>query len=295
MTDARLYQLHTEAVKELESGPKYNWVLHFACDAQDLKKLEITDARAEAAKWRSETCPRDLYFTHAQFYTDGVKHIIAELTKKPTSNRALYSLINQDDIRDSGDDPIPSFMSLQCQINGDVLYCACYFRAIEVSKFLKINLEEIRQTLVEIFDGVPNFKKVDLTIFAFRAYNDSDRLPLRRPELEVLYDDELQALLISSEPNHLKKLSSMLRELHGAVTTASAEKLKTLKRILSNDNLKIQIGSKKALFIDQLDAAIEETIKLIELRKRGSHGTAVDMATQAYQRAIEELCASLDA
>lgn len=295
MTDDRLYQLHGGAVKELESGPKYNWVLHFACDAKDLKTLEITDAREEAAKWRSEICPRELYFTHAQFYTDGVKYIITELIKKPTSNRALYSLINQGDIRNSGDDPIPSFMTLQCQIDQDVLYCTCYFRALEVSKFLKINLEEIRQTLVEIYDGVPRFTKVDLTIFAFRAYNDHGRLPLRRPKIETLYDDELQALLINSVPNPIHTLSGMLRELHGAVTTVSAEKLKTLKRILSNDNLKIPMGSKKPLFIDQLDAAIAATTTLSDLRKKGSHGAAIDTTTQAYQKAIEALCSNLDA
>ncbi len=289
MTDNRLYALHTNAAKELETGPKFNWTLQFECDAQDLRKLVMTDVREEAEGWRSEAVPTDFYFTHAQFYTDGVKHIIKELIDKPTSNRALYSLISQDHIRDKGVNPIPSFMVLQCQIDNDVLYCTCYFRALEVSQFLKINLEEIRQTLVEIHIGVPRFSKVHLTIFAFRAYIEKNRLPLRRPKLETLHDDELLALLLDASA--IRALDSMLQELSKAVTTVSAEKLESLKRILSYDKpyIKIPEKLKKPLFNEKLLSAIAATKTLAELRQKGSHGDAVDVATKTYQATIEML------
>ena len=293
MTDNRLYELHTSAAKELETGPKFNWTLQFECDAQDLSKLEMTDVRAEAEGWRSEDVPADFYFTHAQFYTDGVKHIIKELKDKPTSNRALYSLISQDHIRAKGDNPIPSFMVLQCQIDNDVLYCTCYFRALEVSQFLKINLEEIRQTLVEIHIGVPRFTKVHLTVFAFRAYIEKNRLPLRRPKLETLHDEELLVLLMDTTA--VRDLDSMLRELREAVTTVSATKLESLKRILSYDKPQIIIPKelKKPLFKEKLVAAIAATTALAELRQKGSHGAAVDIATQTYRTTIDALCDEL--
>jgi len=297
MPENRLYQLHADAVKTLELGPQFNWKLSFECAAEDLCKLEMTDVRADAEAWRSEAVPADFYFTHAQFYTDGVKHIINELKDKPTSNRALYSLIAQDHIRATGDNPIPSFLVLQCQIDNDVLYCTCYFRALEVSRFFKINLEEIRQTLVEIHIGVPRFSKVHLTIFAFRAYTDKNRSSLRRPKLETLHDDELLALLIDTADNPVRTLDSMLRELREAVTAVSAEKLESLKRILSYNRPQIKIPKelKKPLFIDKLEAAIAATTALAELRRKGSHGGAVDAATQTYQMALDALCAELNA
>jgi hypothetical protein len=85
----------------------------------------------------------------------------------------------------------------------------------------------------------------------------------------------------------------MLKELHGALTSVSPEKLRSLKRILTNTNVKIDIGVKKALFISQLDGAIAATTNLAELRKRASHGTAVEAANKDYQYAIDALCATL--
>lgn len=296
MSDDRLYQLHAEATKDFVSGPKFNWVLQFDCAAQDLRNLEITDVREDAAGWRSQVPPKNFYFTHAQFYTDGVQHIINELSIKPTSNRALYSLISQEHIRKKGDTPIPSFMTLQCQIDNEVLYCTCYFRALEISTFLKINLEEIRQTLVEIYDGVPRFSKVSLTIFAFHAYIDRTRSPLKRPQLESLYELELVSLLTEAAPTPVRSLDRILRELRNAGTVVSAEKLIDLKRILSTNlpGIKIHPELTKVLFIEQLGVAIEAATTLGELRCKESRGSAVTAATTAYQNAIDSMLNTLN-
>lgn len=296
MTDDRLYKLHAQAEKSLESGPQFNWSLPFECAAQDLSNLMMPDVQKVAAGWRSEDVPEGFYFTHAQYYKDGIQHIIGELNRKPTSNRALYSLISQDHIEESGDDPIPSFMTLQCQIADSVLYCTCYFRALEVSNFLKINLEEIRQTLVEIHAGAPRFSQIKLTIFAFRAYLDKTHSSLLKPKLEILHDDELLALLIDTSGDPVRELAKMLRELHGAVTAVSAEKLISLKRILAYEKPQIKIpeGVKKPLFLENLNNAIEKTLALGKIRKKGSHGTAIEDATKAYQHAIDKLCNSIE-
>lgn len=294
MSDDRLYELHSRAVKEFEAGPKFNWTLSFGCDAHDLPLLELTDVSETAEGWRSVVPPANFYFTHAQYYTDGIRHIIKELREKPTSNRALYSLIAQADIRTSGDKPIPSFMVMQCQISDDTLYCTCYFRALEVSRFLKINLEEIRQTLVEIHEGVPNFSRICLTVFAFRAYVDENRSPLRRPQLETMHDDELLVVLMDAASNPVRRLAEMLKDQREAVTAVAAEKLLTLKRILSNSSIPLSPTLKKPLLIDLLETAIRKANALSDLRSRGSHGAAVDAVTKAYQEAIDALVKQLD-
>ena len=84
----------------------------------------------------------ELHINHGSYIGDGLEHIIDELKNKPSSNRALFSLISQKDISKSGDNPIPSFMIFQTCIDDNILYCSVYFRALEVSTFLRINTEE---------------------------------------------------------------------------------------------------------------------------------------------------------
>lgn len=295
MSDNRLCELHADAAKKVEElGPQFNWVLKFECAAQELRNLEISNVRAAAEGWRSETPPPDYYFSHAQYYKDGVAHIINELTKKPTSNRALYSLISQDDIRDSHDGPIPSFMILQCQLDNEALYCTAYFRALEVSNFLKINLEEIRQTLVEIYEGCPRFSTVKWTIFAFHAYVDHTRSTLRRPRLESL--DTVDLIELLAQPNALRELDAMLKELHEAITIVP-EKLENLRKVLEKKRQGIAVHEKLGdrLLINQLDIAIDAAKSLRQLRCQDSRGDAVVLATNRYQQAISEMRRHLDA
>lgn len=294
--DNRLYELHHKAIEELTTGPQFNWTLEFECIARDLQNLAMTDVTSEAQGWRSRERPPDYYFTHAEYYKDGINHIIRELTEKPTSNRALYSLINQDQISSSGDKPIPSFMSLQCQLDGDVLYCTCYFRALEVSKFLKINLEEIRLTLIEICTSLPTISTIHLTIFAFRAYIDQDRSPLKRPKIEAMHDDEIAMILtgVTGTESATRVLDSMLRELRGAVTVVSTKKLETLKRIVSKYGQAIPNTLRTPLFKQHITACIGAATNLSKLRERGSHGNRIDEAIKDYQAAIDNLIKDLD-
>jgi thymidylate synthase len=97
-----------------------------------------------AKDYQNPVKPPSLYINHGEYITsDGIVHIINELKLKQTSNRALLSLINQEDIIGSGDNPIPSFMVLQFSLEGEELYVTTYFRALEVANFLNVNLEEI--------------------------------------------------------------------------------------------------------------------------------------------------------
>lgn len=296
MTAKTLYELHAACVKNIKDAPQFNWTVKFDCESRELRDLVMPDVEDEASIWRSESVPADFYFTHAEHYGDGVKHIIQELTDKPTSNRALYSLICQNKISNSGDRPIPSFMTLQCQISDETLYCTCYFRALEVSRFFKINLEEIRQTLVEISDAVPGFSKISLTIFAFRAYVDMDRAPLKRPRLEVMPEYQLVASVLDAATQPVKNLDRMLKELREAVTAVSPAKLISLRSILSMTAPGIVIPKqlKDKLFLEELDLAIEATRRLEQLRRKQSHGVQVEDATKSYQSAIDRARARLN-
>lgn len=286
-----LYKFHAKCLQDFDGGPKYNWMTTFECQMGDLRDMTMEDVREEAALWRSQEVPPNFYFTHGQYFRDGVKHIIQELTEKPTSHRALYSLIAQKDISNSGDSPIPSFLTFQCQIVDGVLYCTAHFRALEISRFFQINLEEIRQTIVEISNNVPAFTKVNLTIFAFRAYVDKKRGSLKRPSLEVMPEWLLLTDLVEEAPDAIRNLDTMLKELKEAVTAVSPTKLMSLKGILTINRPGVSIRKefRDKLFLEKLTVAIEAATRLEQLRRKQSHGEAVETATKHYQSSIEGL------
>ena len=294
-----LYVLHDKAKLDLADGPKFNWSLDFECAAAELDDMEIADVKDTAVMWRADTPPPQLYFTHKQYYKNGVQHIVDELKSKPTSNRALYSLISQDQINDSGDGPLPSFLILQCQLDDGSLYCTCYFRALEVYTFLRVNLEEIRQTLSETCHALGTVKSIRLKIFAFHAYIDQGRLPLQKPEIETLLDDEIQIMLMAGASNPIKRLDKLLLELRNATTIVSSGKLVSLKRIIERDapNAKLHdsLIPLRYLLRDQLGTAIAAATKLLEIRKRASRGPAAEAVLQEYQESLEKLRNTLDA
>ena len=101
---------------------------------------------------------------------DGYQHVINELSSKPTSRRALISLINTQDIVGSGNKSIPSYILSQYQIKNNYLIVTNYFRALEVDNFLYCNLAEAYIIIKKIVESIPDIKKVFLTFHIFEAY-----------------------------------------------------------------------------------------------------------------------------
>ena len=292
MDDNALYQLHQRAIESLRvSGSCFNWHIDFECEAKDLPILRMEDVAKTAEEWRAEQATPSMYFTHRQYYKDGPQHIIDELKFKSTSHRALYSLLAQSDISGSKDTPIPSFLTFQCSIeNGNTLYCTATFRALEVTKFLRINLEEIRQNLHEITSAIPVISKIHLHVFAFHAYCDSTATSLRRPDIELLGDDELLLIMQDGDVNELDRL---LGGLQGSTTVVSSTKLEALNRMLSKDPSKTRLSpefdQKRRLLIDRLDAAIQASKSLATLRQGASRGSSSENAIQLYQSQVKDL------
>lgn len=145
-----------------------------------------------ACEWQSDTKPEHLFINHGEYINkdgDGKRHIIDELVRKRDTNRAIISLINMKNIIGSGDNPIPSFMILQMGFNEydySNLIITAYFRAIEVTKFLPINLTEISFYIKEAKAKFSEIKTFDLTIHSFKAYARKHFNCLRKSTLDVL-------------------------------------------------------------------------------------------------------------
>lgn len=165
---------------------KFNYCLAVSVPAIALVKFPLRDKTELARQWQLPEPPSNFHFNHGMYIGDGVEHITNELQSKPSSNRALYSLLHQNNISKSGDKPIPSFMIMQCGIENRTLYCTVYFRALEVSTFLRINIEEIRLTLCHILEKNIDIDTIKLTIFAFKAYNKREQSTLQRSRLDMM-------------------------------------------------------------------------------------------------------------
>lgn len=248
-----------------------NFIFSAEITARSLRKDGIASVTEKAEQWRNKIKPDDLVINHGSYMQDGLDHIIEELIRKPSSNRALYSLINQKDISGSGDNAIPSFMIFQCAIDPstNILYCTSYFRALEVCNFLPINLEEMRLNICNILERQNIITKIRFCIFAFCAYYKPNQLPLERCELDKhdsLYIDDLY------KKGKWLEIVRLLEEKAQETTVIEVKGLETMKAWLRPDRNELL---PKGLIIDvirnDIDAAISAAERLRSLRHSDSH------------------------
>jgi hypothetical protein len=246
----------------------------------------LTDVTDQAEMWANEECPKELHINHGSYIKDGMKHIIEELNSKPSSNRALFSLINQSDISGSGDNPIPSFMIFQTCIESDTLYCTSYFRALEVSTFLRINIEEIRLKILEIYNGLANFNKIRLVVFAFRGYHYPAICTLKKAKIDLMSSIEIC--------NHLRENPYAFWELFEEKAKDSSvidlRSLRDIKESLgyNKDNLE-KLGLNFNLVTNLISKSIEKGEALKKRRIKHSHHESIDQAKNDFTECLNSL------
>ena len=195
-----------------EGNSEFNTCMAYEFEIAVATNCELSDVTEDAKMWAAKECPPELYINHGTYIKDGMDYIVKELKRKPSSNRALFSLMSQDDISNSEDDPIPSFMIFQTCIKSNTLYCTSYFRALEVSTFLRINIEEIRLKIAEIYQKLPRFNKVKLVIFAFSAYHQSAISPLKKAKIDLMTSIDIYQLLQTTPCNFYELLDEKAKD-----------------------------------------------------------------------------------
>ena len=173
---SRLYNVHLLVISKYDD---------FVVDVEQnfglKEELETLDNKysytALAEMWDAPKPDEDvLYFNHGMYfstetYTNGIDYVIQELSRKQTSSRALLSTINSKDIVDvPSDSLLPSLMSIQFgfDLNRKTLYITMNLRALEVSRFLKINICEALFLAKQIKTKL-NFDSIQVAIEAFRV------------------------------------------------------------------------------------------------------------------------------
>lgn len=269
---------------------KLNFCLPIKIATTHLNKPHFPDMVHIANDYHQKIKPDRLYVSHGAYYNgpEGINYIIEELNNKSDGNRAVLSLINQADIVGSGDNPIPSFMIMQfSRENQNELYVTTYFRALEVSNFLKINLEEFRLILNLIMKEIMELDYIYLTIFSFRAYINDRLNPFIRPEIETMSDAELLKVMEKSP----KQLSNLLRQMDVDSSYLENNALKTIFTILGNPKLNEDINPmfKTKYFLNCVETCIKHSEELIGVRKRTSHNERISKLNETYLESLRKL------
>jgi len=188
---ASLAELASSAAAQCEKGAVTNLVLRGRFPYEEAESDFVMTFDGLAEDWQRPTTPDDLFFSHGSYihkYGDGREFLVEELKRKRDSNRACLSLINMEDLIESGDQPIPSFLVLQFGFTEEmpgVILVTAYFRALEVSQFLPINLAEMCQVVRYLKDHLPDIVEFELIVVAFRAHSIPDFHCLRKPSLDT--------------------------------------------------------------------------------------------------------------
>lgn len=293
---SRLEEIAAAALDEVSTAggngiPDFRIQARFSTNL--LSEEGLLDVEDKARDWQAVIPSNRLFFSHGQFIgADGISNVAEELKKKSDSNRALVSLICQKDIVGSQDKPIPSFMLLQCALEGSALRAAVYYRALEISAFFRINLEEIRLMLKSILDLGVRFEEVALTVLAFRAYIAKGMVPLERADFDMLNTLSLMSML-SETP---RQLPNLLRDKSRHTTVVETEMLKEFARILDHPCAVKWAPSVKVTpaLKSRVKSAIEASEALQKTRMRSSHDSAVAQATLKMKEALERLASEAE-
>ncbi len=237
----------------------------------------------KAKQWQSREVPPNLHMNHGKFINlkgDGVDHIIEELKRKGDSNRALYSLIDMKTIVGSGDLPIPGFLVLQFGKLNDSLYCTAYFRALEVSRFLPINVTEMCLVMRKIRENFPDLKKGFLCIHAFRAYRKEDFDCLEKSPLDQVTRGSIGPCLLDKSQKDVVKswLVSKMQE-STVIETAGLEEICNFLKGSRDVTRPIYSDT----FLSELERAKNSLIELRSLRKRSSYSKEIQQVTEQFR------------
>lgn len=269
---------------------------------RELKTLDNDYSYNELAEmWEnSQVNTEVLYFNHGQYYPEGIEGVLKELERNRTSSRAVMVTVNSNDIsrmtKTAPDALLPSMMSIQVGFNKDrtTLYVTMTLRALEASRFLKINICEILYVAQRIYEKQP-FDKIEVELSAFRVQIKENFGCFLRAKLDTMCTQHEITVLLSSlnysvdHPtieNSIKKITSLIRDKmqrsETVIETAGLESL--LQSVIAVQNQGIKESNNTGLseicnslkelleMLNQMkqhrESSSEENAKMIDLEKQ---------------------------
>lgn len=285
--------LWKKSISECKQKVLENVILNGEFNIEEIDSNFIKLKKKEASMWQNKEKPNELIINHGEYIYKGdasnlgIEFIIQELKKKTYGNRACYSLINMEDIINSGDEAIPSFMVLQFSFSKedkDKLIVSAYFRALEVKEFLPINLAEICLNIEKIKQNFPNIKKFELTIFIFRAQYIEGFNCLRHSKLDILKATTMVKYLFTDKKQIVEALRDKYRVVESVIITRGIENLMEAVETVDEDVL-----HNKTNIQNQLSHILSIMNEIRTMRENTSIQEQIDIKTDDLQKELSIL------
>lgn len=173
----------------------------------ELETLDRKYSYAELAEmWQASQLDEEvLYFNHGMHfstkqYQSGIDYIVHEIGQKITSSRAVLVTVNSKDIAKTAPDALlPSLISIQVSFDRDhtTLHVTMSLRALEASRFFKINICEVLFLAQQIHDKYP-FTDIEVAISAFRVQIKEQFGCFLKAKLDTLAQNKKIAIMLAS-------------------------------------------------------------------------------------------------
>jgi len=265
-----------DAIAECNASPQFNLVLAYELPIDVLKSQFVAAHRAQAEKWLSDPPPRDLFFSHAQFYRGkhGTDYVLGELERRKMGRRAILAMIDMDTILDSANRSVPAFSLLQFAIDGNVVYATAYFRALEVGVFLPSNLTEIAIHCEAIHRRFASITTIRLFVLAFRGYCEPDFHCLEKLPIDAQPPGIIGVAVADHQYEKLRTWLSDKRRVESVVQMQGIEEMLTAVKAAAKPYPRdFQLG---------LERAVASLRAFSELRYQLNEGSQVDEARERF-------------
>jgi len=252
----------------------FNVVLSFPMTLPASNRGFLAAYLEKAKRWQNKNAPLMLEFNHGQYmheHSDPIKYLANELQRKATSNRAIVSLVSTKQIFGSEDGALPSFMLVQVGFDGktqETLFLTAYYRALEVTAFLPINVTELALISEQIADRITTISSIDVTIHAFRAHSDPGNTGHEKARLDMATETEIHEWV---ESENYTEIAGLLREKAAPASIVNVSGLIALREEIVSAGWPAPIRT-------ELDQAVGVLTRLKAIRAAGTHGKRIDEA-----------------
>lgn len=292
ITGKSLSEIHEKALRLCKKNPQVNLIITGEFSIEEANSEFILSFQKDARLWQNKNRPSELLFSHGEYihrFGDGHAYILDELNNKIDSNRAVFSLLNMNDILNSGDGPIPSFLILQFGFKEESRKTLCvtaYFRALEIQSFLPINIAEICENVKLLTNRFPTIEKFSICIHAFRAHVIDGFNCLKQAPVDALSPAEIAHAVERRQVNSIINwLTSKLCYQESIIET------KGLKNLLNSMVLSKDFYGP---CITALESALKTMEKLEQARKHSSHSNQIQKMGSTIRNQLERAVKSLE-
>jgi thymidylate synthase len=294
--------LHQRIIATCKKGKVTNLILTGEYPIGEANSDWVNIYTQKAKNWQAHPCPPILEFNHGQFIDKykkkyritGINYLINELKQKTDSNRACLSLMDMDSIINKKDNPIPSFMLMQVSMSddGSLLSITSYYRALEVSEFLPINIAENCLVVNKINEAFSSkIKKFSITIHTGIAHYVEHFSCLEKANIDIQKQIDIATKISSLNKKWIKEMLVNKKDL--TESRINQDGLTAILDAMKSFNKEKRRKVYDANIITSLETALSDIKKFNLEKSKTSHSTNAKKIYTEIKQNLEKVIQKL--